>query len=87
MDVEPAPASAPDDALPALRPGLLAPPDLARLEPAGRATHPPRILLLYGKPAIADGGDAIAGQTALRGARRPVEFCAEPGQEGLPVGW
>jgi len=23
----------------------------------------------------------------LRGAGRPVEFCAEPGQEGLPIGW
>lgn len=38
----------PSEALPALRPGLLAPPDLARLEPAHRASHPPRILLLYG---------------------------------------
>ena len=36
------------DALPGLRRDLLAPPDLARLEPAGRANHPPRILLLYG---------------------------------------
>ncbi len=36
------------DALPALRRGLLAPPDLARLEPGRRAEHPPRILLLYG---------------------------------------
>lgn len=36
------------EALPALRPGLLAPPDLARLEPGARADHPPRILLLYG---------------------------------------
>ena len=36
------------DALPALRRDLLAPPDLARLEPATRADHPPRILLLYG---------------------------------------
>jgi len=35
-------------ALPALRPGLLAPPDLTRLEPGARAEHPPRILLLYG---------------------------------------
>lgn len=32
----------------ALRPGLLAPPDLARLEPGTRAEYPPRILLLYG---------------------------------------
>lgn len=37
-----------DDTLPALAPELLAPPDFARLEPATRATHPPRILLLYG---------------------------------------
>lgn len=36
------------EATPALRPDLLAPPDLARLEPAERASHPPRILLLYG---------------------------------------
>ncbi len=36
------------ETLPALRPGLLAPPDLARLEPGTRAEHPPRILLLYG---------------------------------------
>jgi len=36
------------EALPALRPGLLAPPDLTRLEPGTRAEHPPRILLLYG---------------------------------------
>ena len=28
----------------------------------------------------------LLGQAALRGARGPVEFCAEPGQEGLPVG-
>ena len=48
MDVGPGPASAPGDAMPALRRGLLAPPDLARLEPAQRADHPPRILLLYG---------------------------------------
>jgi len=34
--------------MPALRRELLAPPDLARLEPGGRADHPPRILLLYG---------------------------------------
>ncbi|BAJ83091.1 arsenical resistance protein ArsH (plasmid) [Acidiphilium multivorum AIU301] len=33
---------------PALRPEMLAPPDLSRLEPASRATHKPRILLLYG---------------------------------------
>ncbi|MDD2877585.1 MAG: arsenical resistance protein ArsH [Acidiphilium sp.] len=38
-----------DDArFPALHRGRLAPPDLARLEPAQRATHPPRVLLLYG---------------------------------------
>jgi len=36
------------EALPALRPGLLAPANLARLEPDTRADHPPRILLLYG---------------------------------------
>ncbi len=36
------------EALPALRRGLLAPPDLTRLEPVTRAEHPPRILLLYG---------------------------------------
>jgi arsenic resistance protein ArsH len=34
--------------LPNLDPALLAPPDLDRLEPATRATHRPRILLLYG---------------------------------------
>jgi arsenic resistance protein ArsH len=33
---------------PALHSGLLAPPDLSRLEPSVRATHRPRILLLYG---------------------------------------
>lgn len=44
MDALPSPR----DALPALRRGLLAPPDLRRLEPATRAQHPPRILLLYG---------------------------------------
>jgi len=48
MDMEHGPASAPDDAMPALRRELLAPPDLARLEPLRRADHPPRILLLYG---------------------------------------
>ncbi len=36
------------ETLPALRRGLLAPPDLARLEPGTRAERPPRILLLYG---------------------------------------
>ena len=36
------------EALPALRRELLAPPDLARLEPGVRADHPPRILLLHG---------------------------------------
>ena len=36
------------ETLPALRPGLLAPPDPARLEPGARAIHPPRILLLHG---------------------------------------
>jgi arsenic resistance protein ArsH len=34
--------------MPALQTELLAPPDFARLEPVVRATHPPRILLLYG---------------------------------------
>ena len=34
--------------MPALRRELLHPPDMARLEPAGRAEHSPRILLLYG---------------------------------------
>ena len=34
--------------LPNLDHALLAPPDLAQLEPAARATHKPRILLLYG---------------------------------------
>ncbi|MDD2862249.1 MAG: arsenical resistance protein ArsH [Acidiphilium sp.] len=33
---------------PALCPGLLAPPDLSQLEPCERATHKPRVLLLYG---------------------------------------
>ncbi len=37
-----------DATLPALVADLLAPPDQSRLEPAVRATHPPRILLLYG---------------------------------------
>ena len=36
------------DPMPALWPELLAPPDPARLEPESRATHSPRILLLYG---------------------------------------
>ena len=36
------------DTMPALRADLLAPPDLARLEPSARLHHPPRILLLYG---------------------------------------
>ncbi|HQT65155.1 MAG: arsenical resistance protein ArsH [Acidocella sp. 20-57-95] len=34
--------------LPNLQSGLLAAPDLQRLEPTGRATHQPRILLLFG---------------------------------------
>lgn len=34
--------------LPALRADLLAPPDIARLEPRTRHAHPPRVLLLYG---------------------------------------
>ena len=37
-----------DETLPALVSSLLTPPDPARLEPATRALHPPRILLLYG---------------------------------------
>lgn len=37
-----------DNEMPALRRALLAPPDQGRLEPAVRADHPPRILLLYG---------------------------------------
>ena len=42
-------APAPDiGSMPALRAELLAPPDLARLEPPARMQHPPRILLLYG---------------------------------------
>ena len=41
--------SAPDvGPMPALHANLLAPPDLARLEPVERIQHPPRILLLYG---------------------------------------
>ena len=48
MDMGHGPASAPNDAMPALRRELLAPPNLSRLEPARRAEHPPRILLLYG---------------------------------------
>ncbi len=42
------PSNGGDGTLPALRRELLQPPDLARLEPASRAEHPPRILLLYG---------------------------------------
>lgn len=38
----------PSDDMPALRPELLALPDLSRLEPSARMDHPPRILLLYG---------------------------------------
>lgn len=37
-----------DGALPALRAELLFPPNSGRLEPPIRASHPPRILLLYG---------------------------------------
>jgi arsenic resistance protein ArsH len=36
------------DTLPALRRELLASSDIDRLEPAERAGHPPRILLLFG---------------------------------------
>ena len=39
------------DTLPALRRDLLQPVDLERLEPAIRARHKPRILLLYGSSA------------------------------------
>ena len=38
----------PPDTLPALKHELLSPPDPSKLEPAGRMTHQPRILLLYG---------------------------------------
>jgi arsenic resistance protein ArsH len=38
----------PTDDFPALRVDLLRPPDIARLEPATRRSHPPRVLLLYG---------------------------------------
>jgi arsenic resistance protein ArsH len=48
IDVGHGPASAPDDTMPALRRELLALPDPVQLEPARRAGHPPRILLLYG---------------------------------------
>jgi len=37
-----------DDAMPALQADLLRPVDFQQLEPTGRASHPPRILLLYG---------------------------------------
>jgi arsenic resistance protein ArsH len=37
-----------DYPLPSLQRDLLSPPDAGRLEPAQRANHPPRILLLYG---------------------------------------
>jgi arsenic resistance protein ArsH len=37
-----------DRSMPALQAELLTTPDFARLEPVSRATHPPRILLLYG---------------------------------------
>ena len=42
------PLDAGGEKLPALRRDVLQSPDLARLEPADRAEHPPRILLLYG---------------------------------------
>lgn len=41
-------SASPPDTLPALKAELLSPPDPSKLEPAGRMTHPPRILLLYG---------------------------------------
>jgi arsenic resistance protein ArsH len=37
-----------DRSMPALQAELLTTPDFTRLEPVSRATHPPRILLLYG---------------------------------------
>jgi arsenic resistance protein ArsH len=37
-----------DQSMPSLRKELLSAPDVARLEPNVRASHPPRILLLYG---------------------------------------
>lgn len=37
-----------DHPMPSLQPDLLSPPDAGRLEPTIRASHPPRILLLYG---------------------------------------
>jgi arsenic resistance protein ArsH len=37
-----------DHPMPSLQPDLLSPPDAGRIEPATRASHPPRILLLYG---------------------------------------
>ncbi len=48
VDIGHGPASTSDDTMPALRRELLVLPDPARLEPARRAGHPPRILLLYG---------------------------------------
>jgi arsenical resistance protein ArsH len=41
-------SASPPDTLPALKAELLSPPDPSKLEPVGRMTHPPRILLLYG---------------------------------------
>src|SRR5271157_3203591 len=37
--------------------------------------------------AIADGGEAVAGQATFRGPRHLVEFGGDPGQEFLTVGW
>src|SRR4051794_20289521 len=38
------------------------------------------------EPAIADGGEAVAGQAAFRGARRLIECGGDLGYENLPVG-
>jgi arsenical resistance protein ArsH len=51
--------------LPNLREDLLPEPDLARLLPANRATHPPRILLLYGS-VRARSFSRLASQEAAR---------------------
>jgi arsenic resistance protein ArsH len=51
--------------LPNMREDLLPEPDLARLLPANRATHPPRILLLYGS-VRARSFSRLASQEAAR---------------------
>lgn len=53
------------DDLPNLRGDLLPAPDLARLVPAARSTHPPRILLLYGS-VRARSFSRLASQEAAR---------------------